>query len=289
LIEETAKGMARGIGVYTVLKWHTSAGPQPFLKAVRHTMRPPGLSWVAHQHDFFEVFWVEKGSGLHFLNGTETVLREGDALFIRDDDAHTFIKPLGKTWVWVNISLSAYVEQELRGRYAPQMTEWPWRKDLPTFQGHLKPYHVSRLAERVSELPNTVDRWMDVDWMMSEIFRLLVPSGIITKQKHLPPWLATVLEEIKIEDGTFIDFERMIARTGYSREHVNRVVQTHFGMTTTALLRHVRLEHAARQLRLTNNDIFAVAQSAGFDNLSYFYRCFRQQYGVAPRQFRMQT
>jgi AraC family cel operon transcriptional repressor len=273
----------------TVLKWNASSGPQPLLRAVRHTLRPSACTHTPHRHDFFEVFWVEQGGGVHDLNGIETTLTEGDAIFIRANDQHTFRQPVGKVWTWVNVSFSAEVEQELRRRHAAQLAEWPWRREGPPMQCRLRPYHVSRLAERVAELPNTVQRWVEVDWMLCDIFRALLPSGIIAGQRHLPPWLATVLEEIKIEEGAFIEFERMIARTGYSREHVNRVVRRHFGMTTTALLRHVRLEHAARQLRLTSKDIFTVAQDAGFDNMSYFYRSFRRQYGIAPRQFRMRS
>jgi len=76
---------------------------------------------------------------------------------------------------------------------------------------------------------------------------------------------------------------------GRSVEHLNRTVRQHFDCTTTQLINRLRLDRAARLLRLTNTPIAAVALDCGFDNLGYFYRRFGERFNQTPRAFRQKA
>jgi AraC-like DNA-binding protein len=70
-----------------------------------------------------------------------------------------------------------------------------------------------------------------------------------------------------------------------------RLVQLAFAggdETVTAYIQRQRLEQAARRLRSGPLDtpISQIAYEAGFQDLSYFSRSFRSQYGLAPREYR---
>ena len=45
-------------------------------------------------------------------------------------------------------------------------------------------------------------------------------------------------------------------------------------------------EVAAKLLTTTSDDIINIAINTGFDNLSYFNRCFKKKYGITPGKYR---
>jgi AraC-like DNA-binding protein len=48
----------------------------------------------------------------------------------------------------------------------------------------------------------------------------------------------------------------------------------------------LRLDRAARKLRMRAVDITEVALTAGYDSHAAFSKAFRQQFGMSPREFR---
>jgi len=52
------------------------------------------------------------------------------------------------------------------------------------------------------------------------------------------------------------------------------------------LINELRVKRAAFELAATDRDIAAIAFDCGFENLSYFYRRFRQFHGKSPRIYR---
>ena len=47
-----------------------------------------------------------------------------------------------------------------------------------------------------------------------------------------------------------------------------------------------RLGHAASLLRNTDRPVEEVAHEVGYENLTFFYRKFREAYGLAPAEYR---
>ena len=45
-----------------------------------------------HNHDFFELFIILKGSVIHNINGLSQILLEGSMVFIRPNDIHFYVK-----------------------------------------------------------------------------------------------------------------------------------------------------------------------------------------------------
>ena len=56
-------------------------------------------------------------------------------------------------------------------------------------------------------------------------------------------------------------------------------------MSATDFIRNYRLERALQLLQNGNHNVSEVANQVGFNNLSYFAKCFKNKYNTSPSAF----
>lgn len=83
-----------------------------------------------------------------------------------------------------------------------------------------------------------------------------------------------------------ITLEMVAKQVNMSRSHFARQFRQHSGFSVIDYLLKVRCDAVANLLASSNADITEIAFSAGFSNLSHFYRHFKRRYGITPRAFR---
>lgn len=80
--------------------------------------------------------------------------------------------------------------------------------------------------------------------------------------------------------------EMLAEVAGFSVPHFHRVFTAHVGESAASYVRRLRLERAARKLRMGAVNITEVALAAGYDTHAAFSKAFKQQFGLSPREFR---
>lgn len=85
-----------------------------------------------------------------------------------------------------------------------------------------------------------------------------------------------------------ITIEEIASQCYYSKSHFMKFFKEVMGVTFIQYLNDYRLDVAAKLLTTTSDSIYEVAMDVGFDNLSYFNRCFKKKYGMTPGQYRKQ-
>lgn len=71
-----------------------------------------------------------------------------------------------------------------------------------------------------------------------------------------------------------------------SRANLHRKMRAITGQTPTDFIRNQRLERAAQMLRTTSCSVNEIADLVGFSYASYFTKCFKEKYGVMPKDYR---
>lgn len=71
-----------------------------------------------------------------------------------------------------------------------------------------------------------------------------------------------------------------------SRANLHRKMRAITGQTPTDFIRNQRLERAAKLLRTTSCSVNEIADLVGFSYASYFTKCFKEKYGVMPKDYR---
>lgn len=98
--------------------------------------------------------------------------------------------------------------------------------------------------------------------------------------------IENVMRYIRIHIGEPLDRERLADIAGFSVPHFHRIFRAHVGESAIGYVRRLRLERAARKLRMGAVDITEVALAAGYDTHAAFSKAFKQQFGLSPSEFR---
>lgn len=83
-----------------------------------------------------------------------------------------------------------------------------------------------------------------------------------------------------------ITIEKMAELCGFSQSHFMKFFKQHMGKPFIEYVNDYRLIQAARLLKVSDDDVLAIALECGFENASYFNRLFLRKYGVTPTVFR---
>jgi AraC family transcriptional regulator len=95
-----------------------------------------------------------------------------------------------------------------------------------------------------------------------------------------------VMKYIREHISEPLDRETLAAVAGFSVPHFHRVFTAQIGESAISYVRRLRLERAARKLRMGAVDITEVALAAGYDTHAAFSKAFKQQFGLSPSEFR---
>lgn len=79
--------------------------------------------------------------------------------------------------------------------------------------------------------------------------------------------------------------EDFAASTGMSRMQLHRKLKSLLGVSATEFLRNERLKVAADLLKKGNGNISEIAYTVGFNDVSYFSKCFKEVFSTTPSEY----
>lgn len=79
--------------------------------------------------------------------------------------------------------------------------------------------------------------------------------------------------------------ENFAASAGMSRMQLHRKLKSLLGVSATEFLRNERLKVAVDLLKKGNGNISEIAYAVGFNDVSYFSKCFKEVYSVTPSEY----
>jgi len=145
----------------------------------------------------------------------------------------------------------------------------------------VKPFNVAELRLRIRNLIDTRKK-------LREKFskELVVNPGEIVTTSADEKFLIKALKAVEdnMSNDEFGTDEFCIA-VNMSRANVHRKLKALTGQSTTEFIRTIRLKRAAQLLLQKAGSVSEIAYETGFNNLSYFTRCFKEVYGVIPSEY----
>jgi len=114
---------------------------------------------------------------------------------------------------------------------------------------------------------------------------VLIPKNVAINSvdEHFLDNLKEVVDTQIIEsDFTTESFAKAL---GMSRMQLHRKLKALTGLSATEFIRSQRLKLAAQLLKKSDINVSQVGYAVGFNNHSYFTKCFKEHYGISPSDY----
>ena len=260
------------------------------------------VEFPQHTHDYIEMIYMCTGQTRHVINGTTPVtLRAGEILILNQHASHA-IHAAGKEDLAVNFFMKpAFLDVAL---------------DLLEEESALSRFVMNSLRSRNPEADFLVFHVADVPQVQNLMENLIWsiwdrrPHRVHTDQLTMGLLFLHLLEHTeRIAHGKADAYRNAILlRTlRYLEEHyenasltalakrlnqpvsqLSRLIKAGTGKTFQDLLMQQRFSRAEFLLLHSDLSVSDIISAVGYSNTSYFYRTFRQKYGVSPREYRQQ-
>lgn len=253
--------------------------------AWKYTHGPPA---EPHDHDYYELFWVESGRGTHLINSRKRLIETGSLVLVRPEESHSFSawQP-GDTVRFINFAFRPAVWERIRDTFFPGKARFFDNPSLSEREFSIGGDERERLRLMAADL--AAGRW---DRTSTSAFLhgvlALISNRRHDSQPHLPDWLANALRRIAIWPNFAGGVPEFVRLAGRSHEHVSRDCRRLLDSPPRDIVNGFRLKWAGMLLETTDKKIVDIAAECGFDHLGHFYELFRSAHRITPRAYRLQ-
>jgi len=257
---------------------------------------PRGIHVPTHQRSFAELVYMVRGTTHHRIGGSEVLLGQGELLLLGQNTPQELLPLAADT-----LAVSFFIKPEFFGDILSFLgtEETPLREFVLRCLGQETPYgylhfHVGtvRQVQNLMEnlllhlLENPESRRPIPLYTVGLLFvQLLEESDNLTMGIREQQAILGVLRylETNYASGSLTDAAKMLH---CDVAWLSREIKRRTGRTYTELLQERRLRQAAWLLEHTNQRISDIALAVGYENVSYFHRIFRAQFGLSPKKYR---
>ena len=257
------------------------------------------VKFPRHRHNYVEVIYMCQGTTTHYIDGNEVVLEPGDLLFLNQNSEQEIL-PAGETDIAVNFII---LPEFFNMAFSMMGTEENALKEflVGTLCGKNEQtsylyFHVADVLPIQNLVENMVwtifydmgnKRSCNQITMGLLLLQLLnymdkMETGSSRFDTELTGNVLNYIEE-HYKDGSLSELAEMM---NYDVYWLSREIRKRTGKTYKELLQAKRMNQAVYLLTSSRLSIADIIGSVGYDNTSYFYRKFRERYGVSPKEYR---
>ena len=246
-----------------------------------------------HSHVFYEILYCRSAQQVDYLVGANRYrLQEGDIIIVPPEVSHCPILPplmtipYRRDVLWISPELMEGIIQDfsddlVRGvaqsfRLRTDGTKW-------AFLGEMFSYGIQESQRRVSGweaavLGNTIS-------LLVQLRRALRDWTAEPLPAEKPELLDRVMAYIEQNISRKITLSETARNFFVSESTISHTFKEKMGVSFYRCVTQRRLI-AAKALILDGHPLENVGQQVGFSDYSSFYRAFKQEYGIPPRQYR---
>jgi len=288
--------------IYTEAKDFTVDSRKLLKKGKLIDIRPSArfVHFPKHRHNYIEIVFMCSGQTTHIVNSTsKVVLQQGDLLFFNQ---HTFheILPASLNDIAINfivlpeffdVAFQMIEKDNVIGKFLVSTLCQEESEGQYLYFNAAEIIPVQNLLENMvwsiinrQNNNNQINQYTMGLLFMQLLNRAdLIDSGNIDQYENRLVFVTLKYIEDHYKDGTLTDLAAQLNQSVYK---LSRLIQTATGDSFKGLLQQKRLNKSVQLLTETNLAVSDIINAVGYDNTSYFYRLFRQAYGVSPKEYR---
>ena len=249
-----------------------------------------------HHHDFFEVFFLISGDVSYTIESRVYHLMPGDLLLISPKELHQ---------IFIRHEMAAYerfvlwVDPQMLQRLSTEQTDLRQNLDIDhSVRGNLlrlRPEDRAMMQQLFSRLWEESDgEHYGSDLMRENIVSLILVmlNRLADKEgprhleevTHSSKAVSQVVDYINLHYGEQLSLDMLAAQVFVSKYHLTHEFNRQVGTSVYRYIQKKRLL-IARQLLAQGNKPNQIYSQCGFKDYAGFYRAFKNEYGMAPREY----
>lgn len=245
-----------------------------------------------HSHTFYELIYCQNTCGVEYYVGTERFkLQKGDIIYVAPGISHRPILPYGskelyrRDVIWINAEFIRHLAQNMNyedelhkkhsGLFRTAGTEWEIIGGY--FHNCVRESEQKKQGWQAAVLGNTF-------MILSSLIRASQETPIKMKAEK-PELLDRVMFYIEKNLTKKITLQETAGHFFVSTSTISNLFKNKLGVSFYHCVTQRRLI-ASKDLITRNIPLERVAEQVGFNDYSAFYRAFKQEYGISPREFK---
>ncbi len=258
--------------------------PPPYPAGDRLSARHKHLvtEFPMHWHRFYEIELTLSGEGRHTVGSHEYRLCHGEIHIIRPTDMHA-ISPHGELDIFYISIPPAYLDE---GVLSPLLLA---KGDLVAYlneEDTAAALSLCTLLQKKSEGCLPYERATAKALLQARIFLLLAARGQGGGAAENEGELSRILLFLQNNFRRPLTLLETAEHFGFSPAYFSRYFKESFGTSFKETLSDMRLLHAEKLVRHTNNSLLAISRDCGYGSLSTFLRDFKHRFGKTPKEMR---
>lgn len=246
-----------------------------------------------HSHNFYELLYCQSASDVEYLVGADRYrLQKGDVIIIPPGVSHrplvpeTMSEPYRRDVLWINSEVMDQLEQLV----PPEQRLIAQESWLLRTAGTRWEFLGELFRNGVREFEGREPGWEEI--VLGNSIQLLVYLRRAIRDRSAAPLKAekpglldqamAYIEEHLAEKITLGDIAK---HCWVSQSTITQTFRNKLGVSFYRCVTQRRLI-AAKTLIIEGMPLESVGRKVGFSDYSSFYRAFKQEFGISPRQFR---
>ncbi len=146
-----------------------------------------------------------------------------------------------------------------------------------------KPFDLEELQARINNLIQQRKKLKSIFLKNIGSISDISDSGITSMDKKFIKKAIQIVKQ-HMYDSDF-SVEEFGSKAGMSRSQLHRKLKALVNQSASDFIRTIRLNTAAELLANKTGNVAEIAFEVGFNNLSWFSKCFHQQFGILPSEY----
>lgn len=244
-------------------------------------------------HEAVEIKYVYEGTVMQMIDSEMIIAKEGTITVMNPYELHANMETEryhGKYFL-IMVDLDFFVSNNPTGTDLRELLLTKGQTFRHEIHNHPRMQQIIRDVVRELEEQKEHYRLM-VYHLMSELFTLLLRdaltpenSRILSKEglrrSHL---LAPALSKIFKDYDRHISIDELAGLCNVSKYHFCRLFKEEMGVTAVEYITRHRISLAEVLLREGRKSIEEIAYQCGFEDIGYFYRCYKKIKGTSPKK-----
>ena len=257
------------------------------------------IEFPKHKHNFIEVNYVYEGSLTEVIDGNEIKLKKGELIFLNQYMEHE-IGAAGEEDICINFIIKpeffdyifSFLENDnIISKFLISTLYKDGSLGECLYFKSSNDVYIQEILEKIiveiynSSIMSNVTIKLLVGLLLVELVKNHDNIEIFAVDNYEKKIILEVFKYIDefYKEGTLFEISDKLKQPHYK---LSKLIKKHTKMTFKELLQEKKLNKACELLKLNDISVVSVIESVGYENSTYFYKIFKNRYGITPKEYR---